>query len=335
MKKLATICLWFLPLLGASLGQGTVNFVNDTASLSLPPDRLVRFCFPGECNPFGMAHPAVGTNLQVQLYYGASTSFDTALQPVAQAPARLRASTTSVPGTWEGGGMRTLSGFEPGTYVLLQVRVWDIQDGLTYEQWVTNQYPAGCGSGGRSHSFLYLIPTNGSAASNFVMDGFQAFCIGALPALPGIEKQPTNQIVVAGQDTLLAVGVSGSRPITNAWWFNGTNLLSANTNLLTITNVQPHNAGTYQLIASNLWGVKTSSVATITVVVPRLSIRPANPEQAQIVWSTNLSTFGLEYASSIQGSTWQSVTSTPIIQGSNHLVVEPTLSQRFYRLRKQ
>jgi hypothetical protein len=42
----------------AALAQGTVNFLNDTVSLSTPPDRFIRF---------GPGQPAFGTNFQVQL----------------------------------------------------------------------------------------------------------------------------------------------------------------------------------------------------------------------------------------------------------------------------
>src|SRR5437867_4450061 len=116
--------------------QGLVDFLNDSDALSSPPDRLIRFASantPG--NPFGTNNaPAVGTNLLVQLYYGASTASQSSLVPVSTAPAHLRASSTSQPGAWAGGGSRTLEGFPVGSgQVLLQVRVWDFLDGPTYE----------------------------------------------------------------------------------------------------------------------------------------------------------------------------------------------------------
>src|SRR5258708_1213981 len=92
-------------------GQGYVFFANDTGLLTSPPDRLIRFAsadIPG--NPFGTNNaPAVSTNFLVQLYYGNSTASEWSLVPVSSAPARLRSSTTAMPGVWVGGGDRTLS----------------------------------------------------------------------------------------------------------------------------------------------------------------------------------------------------------------------------------
>src|SRR5262245_10431863 len=110
-------------------GQGTVFFANDSTTLSFPPDRLIRYSTCGD-DP-----PAVGTNWLVQLYYGASTASENQLVAVSSAPARLRASTTTIPGVWSGGGFRTLDGFPFGFgYVKLQVRIWDVSCGGTWEQ---------------------------------------------------------------------------------------------------------------------------------------------------------------------------------------------------------
>ena len=49
----------------AAFAQGTVNFLNDTVTLSSPPDRLIRFAFVYP--PFPPGSPAFGTNFQVQL----------------------------------------------------------------------------------------------------------------------------------------------------------------------------------------------------------------------------------------------------------------------------
>jgi hypothetical protein len=101
--------------------------------------------------------PAYGTNLQVQLYYGASTGTEQSMISVSNAPARLRSSTTPAPGTWAFGGFRTLQGFTEGI-IHLQVRVWDINDGATFEQAMSS--PTRAGYSGKSAVFDYVVPNN-------------------------------------------------------------------------------------------------------------------------------------------------------------------------------
>lgn len=154
----------------ACYAQGVVNFANDSGALTSPPDRLVRFASSGL--------PATGTNLQVQLYYGASTATANSLIPVSNNPARLRASTTSAPGTWSAGGGRTLTGFDTGSTALLQVRVWDLNFGATYEAAFAN--PLNTGLIGVSQPFTFLVPA-ATDVVNQAMSGFQGFTIAAIP----------------------------------------------------------------------------------------------------------------------------------------------------------
>src|SRR6266576_4783372 len=98
MNLLSAVGFWLLGF-ALAVGQGTVNFINDSATLSTPPDRLIRFYGPYP----GGSTPGVGTNYQVQLYYGASTSPESSLVALSATPARLRASTTAFPGVWLGG----------------------------------------------------------------------------------------------------------------------------------------------------------------------------------------------------------------------------------------
>jgi len=163
----------------AGFAQGIVNFANDSGALTSPPDRLIRFAFgntPG--NAFGTNNaPAIGTNFQVQLYYGASTAPDSALIPVTSNPARLRGSTTTAAGTWSGGGGRTFVGFDVGASVKLQVRVWDIAFGST---WDAANVGGQHGVGGVSQSFVFLVP----AATDVVgqaMSGFSGFSVNNVP----------------------------------------------------------------------------------------------------------------------------------------------------------
>jgi hypothetical protein len=67
------------------------------------------------------------------------------------------------------------------------------------------------------------------------------------------------------------VGLSGTSPFTNAWKFNGTNLVDggrisgAKTPTLTITNAQPSDAGNYQFWSTNSLGVSHSTLGVLLV----------------------------------------------------------------------
>jgi hypothetical protein len=86
---------------------------------------------------------------------------------------------------------------------------------------------------------------------------------------PEILQSPTNQTVIAGQDVALSIVVSGTAPLAYQWYVDTTNLLADATNsVLWLTNIQPAAAGGYLATVSNMLGAVTSSVATLTVLVP-------------------------------------------------------------------
>jgi hypothetical protein len=91
-------------------------------------------------------------------------------------------------GTWFGNGSRTLTGFNPGDTVNLQVRVWDIRYGTDYNTVVNRIFadPIFCQTYlglngnwiGTSAVFQYTIPTNPTPApSEFNMNNFVGFAL--------------------------------------------------------------------------------------------------------------------------------------------------------------
>jgi Alginate lyase/Immunoglobulin I-set domain len=83
---------------------------------------------------------------------------------------------------------------------------------------------------------------------------------------PLITNQPVSQRVNLGANAVFAVGVSGTPPLSYGWWMNGTNIPGANSNSLSLSNINPGNAGNYFVLVTNVFGSTTSAIATLTVV---------------------------------------------------------------------
>ena len=86
---------------------------------------------------------------------------------------------------------------------------------------------------------------------------------------PSITSQPTNQLALPGGSASLEVSAAGTGPLVYQWFFNATNALPGATEAaLTLTNVQPEQAGAYTVLVTNLYGSATSSVAQFVIVQP-------------------------------------------------------------------
>ena len=85
---------------------------------------------------------------------------------------------------------------------------------------------------------------------------------------PFLLAQPQSQTVTVGQPVTFSVAAGGAQPLTYQWQVNSTNIPGATTSLLTLTNVQLTNAGTYSVTVMNAVGSAVSTNATLTVNVP-------------------------------------------------------------------
>jgi len=87
-----------------------------------------------------------------------------------------------------------------------------------------------------------------------------------LPNAPPIISTPAHdQSVAVGSNALFQAEVSGTPPLSFQWRRSGTNLPGATRPMLVFTNVQPGDAGSYQLFVTNAFGSVTSAVARLTV----------------------------------------------------------------------
>jgi pectate lyase len=100
--------------------------------------------------------------------------------------------------------------------------------------------------------------------------------------LPSITTQPQNQPnLPPGATATFSVIASGSDPLSYQWYYNTNTLLTnATGSILTITNMQPGNAGSYSVAVSNIAGGVISSNAFLTVntgpVAPVFNSQPAS-----------------------------------------------------------
>jgi uncharacterized repeat protein (TIGR01451 family) len=153
-------------------------------------------------------------------------------------------------------------------------------------------------------------------------------------AIPVFTTEPTNETVVLGSNALFQTAATGTGPLGYQWFFNSTNLPGATTNTLTLTNVQAVQAGNYFLIASNLVGSATSTVAQLTVLLPPvITTQPSNqlvlPGATVSVLSAASGTAPLAYqwyfnGTNLVGATTNTLTMTnvqPAQAGGYYLVV--------------
>jgi hypothetical protein len=84
--------------------------------------------------------------------------------------------------------------------------------------------------------------------------------------VPVITSQPQGQTAVVGSTVTFIVTAGGTPALSYQWQFDSTNIAGATASSLTLTNVQPGQAGNYLVIVSNALGVVTSSNAVLAVV---------------------------------------------------------------------
>jgi hypothetical protein len=108
--------------------------------------------------------------------------------------------------------------------------------------------------------------------SNEIATIFAAGSTGKCPVQDGIAptiiSQPQSQTVAAGANVTFTVTATGTAPLSYQWRRNGTNVSGATSTSLTLSNVQPANAGNYSVRVTNAFGVATSSNAVLTVLAP-------------------------------------------------------------------
>ena len=131
---------------------------------------------------------------------------------------------------------------------------------------------------GNSSNGLTTVPvdlTNAfavSAGGNHVV----ALRDTSLDAAPVITTQPVAASALKGTTATFSVVASGTSPLTYQWSKGSTAISGATTATLSITGVQPADAGNYSVTVSNGVGSITSSAVALTVPeTPTFTAQPA------------------------------------------------------------
>jgi len=121
--------------------------------------------------------------------------------------------------------------------------------------------------------------------------------------MPNLTTQPQSQAVSSGGTVSFTVAASGTAPLSYQWrkdevnLSDGGNVSGAATPLLTLSNVQSTDAGSYDVVVSNAAGPVPSLAAQLTVQPPTDTVAQYAPNQI-------FQTFGIAGASFQAGQTF-------------------------------
>jgi hypothetical protein len=142
------------------------------------------------------------------------------------------------------------------------------------------------GVNGTNLAITALVTTDSGSYDVVVTNSFSSATsqVATLTVLlpPGISVQPHDTAVIVGSNATLSVTATGSAPLNYAWWkdgallSNGGRISGATTNNLTIAATTTNDAGGYSVVLTNAVGSITSSVATLSVLVPATITSPTN-----------------------------------------------------------
>ncbi len=149
--------------------------------------------------------------------------------------------------------------------------------------------------------------------------------------LPAVVQQPVNQTAMIGGTITFTAAASGAFPISFQWQRNGTNLVGATNTVLTITNIQPADAGLYSVVIHNSFGTATSDSAELAVASSSLRIQLF---AGLTIEGFSGRTYRIEFAPNlVQTNVWSPLI-TLVLPTSPYLWVDtqvPATSNRFYR----
>src|SRR5258706_11391825 len=135
--------------------------------------------------------------------------------------------------------------------------------------------------------------------------------------------QPQSRTNIQGTIANFSASANGTAPFSYQWQFNGANIGGATDTSLSLSNVQPADAGNYTVVVTNSAGSVTSAVAVLTVWVPAgvtaqpqsrtnilgttagFSVTPSGTAPFRYQWQFNSAGIGGATGSSLRAHNWQ------------------------------
>jgi uncharacterized repeat protein (TIGR01451 family) len=129
-------------------------------------------------------------------------------------------------------------------------------------------------------------------SSQFTGDQFPSEVLGSAKAsytldvnYPLVLTNPISHSVYIDSNTVFRVVATGGEPLDYQWLFNGQEIPGATGSSLSLTNIQPTNAGNYSVRISNPVGILVSSEATLTVITTPFIV--AHPQSRSVFAGSN------------------------------------------------
>ncbi|MGA2248224.1 MAG: immunoglobulin domain-containing protein [Verrucomicrobiota bacterium] len=115
-------------------------------------------------------------------------------------------------------------------------------------------------------------------SNNFGTTTSSPIVMRVVPSEAAVVSGPTSISIAAGAQAVFNASILGSAPLTMQWYKDGALIPGNDSPQLVITNAQAANAGSYQLLVSNLLGTAVSTSATLTVLPskPSFVVQPTS-----------------------------------------------------------
>jgi len=198
-------------------------------------------------------------------------------------------------------------------------------------QWLFDgtNLPAGGNISGTTSSALSITAATTNNAGSYMLIVTNAYgsitssvAILNVGFAPAISTQPTNLTIHSGSNAVFTATVIGSTNLVYQWQKNGSNLANgasisgATSNVLTLTAVTTNSSGSYNLSVTNIFGVTTSSVAVLTVVLPPV-FTSSSVTNRTVQCGSNTNIFTVAASGTAQLYYQWSLDGTPVINATN------------------
>jgi hypothetical protein len=198
-------------------------------------------------------------------------------------------------------------------------------------------------NGATSSTYSINHVDNGNGGNYFVVvansTGGTTSQVATLTVLtpPSISSQPQSLTNAPGQTATFTVSASGTGPLSYQWLFKGVAVVGATNSALAIPNPAYSNVGNYSVVITNVAGSKTSSVATLTLTNPVITLTAMTAVASNTGFSFQVpAPAGYTYV--IQASTdlltWKPIATNTAVTASDVFTDTdaPNYPNRFYRV---